>query len=199
MMTITGKIRILMFCLTLVLLTGMSHTTRASEPEEKVGVLTVTGSVRVNGKPAATGDIVTSGSEVKTAKGSSAVVSLGKLGRIEALPSSTVKLIYTDFSTTHNTASFSVLLGDGSVKVSTGDELPFFVDCFVQSGMTATRPSLRKGNHVFTVEANCGNTSVSVAKGQVELRTKNGFKEITAGGQETAGQARPGCTLSRNR
>jgi 2-keto-4-pentenoate hydratase len=51
-----------------------------------MGELTVTGKVRVNGQPAATGDIVSSGSTVETAKGSSAVVNLGKLGRVEALP-----------------------------------------------------------------------------------------------------------------
>ena len=197
MTTNTRKIRILMFGLTLAFMAGMSPLARAAE--EQIGLLTVTGTVRVNGKPAATGDIVASGSEVKTAKGSSAVVSLGKMGRVEALPSTTMKMIYIDSSTTHNTASFSVLLGDGSVKVTTGDEIGFFVDAFVQSGMTATRPTVRSGQHVFTVDSTCGNTLVSVATGKVELRGKNSLKEIAAGGQASAGQAKPGCTLSSNR
>jgi hypothetical protein len=199
MTTNTRKIRILMFCLTLAFLAGMFHLALpAAGAEEQIGLLTVTGIVRVNGKPAATGDIVASGSEVQTAKGSSAVVSLGKLGRVEALPSTTLKLIYIDTSTTHNTASFSVRLGDGSVRVSTGEGMDFFVDCFVQSGMTATRPSVRTGQHVFTVDSTCGNTLVSVAKGKVELRGRNSLKEIAAGGQDTSGQAKPGCTQSRN-
>src|SRR5688572_6975978 len=122
MTTNTRSIRILMFCLTLTFLSGMSPLAlAATDTEEKVGVLTVNGTVKVNGKPAATGDVIASGSEVQTAQGSSAVVSLGKLGQIEALPSSTVKVIYIDTSTTHNTASFSVLLSDGKVKVSTGE------------------------------------------------------------------------------
>jgi hypothetical protein len=81
--------------------------------QEPVGQLTVTGKVRVNGKPAATGDIVASGSTVETAKGSSAVVSLGKLGRVEALPETRMKLRYDD-------SSISILLDTGSVSLSTG-------------------------------------------------------------------------------
>jgi len=78
-----------------------------------MGELTVTGKVRVNGQPAATGDIVSSGSTVETAKGSSAVVSLGKLGRVEALPETRMKLRFDD-------ARISILLDTGSVRVSTG-------------------------------------------------------------------------------
>jgi hypothetical protein len=79
-----------------------------------MGQLTVTGKVTVNGKPAATGDIVASGSTVETAKGSSAVVSLGKLGRVEALPGTRMKLKFDD-------TSISIWLGTGSVRVSTGE------------------------------------------------------------------------------
>ena len=61
-----------------------------------MGHLTVVGTVKVNDKPAATGDIVASGSSVETAKGSSAVVSLGKLGRVESLPETRMKLRYSD-------------------------------------------------------------------------------------------------------
>ena len=196
MTTNTRKIRILMFCLTLAFLVGMSHLALpAAGAQEQVGLLTVTGMVTVNGKPAATGDIVASGSEVETAKGSSAVVSLGKLGRVEALPSTTMKLRYEYTSTTHTSASVSVLLGDGSVRVSTGDGIV----CWVQSGMTATQPSVRgTGQNVFTVDTTCGNTLVSVEKGKVELRAWKSVKQIVAGGQDTAGQAKPGCTPSRN-
>jgi hypothetical protein len=106
--------RSLAMCLTLVLLAVAAQlvlpTARAQEP---VGQLTVTGKVRVNGQPAATGDIVSSGSTVETAKGSSAVVSLGKLGRVEVLPETRMKLRYDD-------ASISILIDTGSVRVQTG-------------------------------------------------------------------------------
>jgi hypothetical protein len=196
MTTNTGKIRFLMFCLSLAFLAGMSRLALpAAGAQEQVGLLTVTGTVKVNGKPAATGDIVVPGSEVQTAKGSSAVVSLGKLGRVEALPSTTMKLSYDDTDTTHTTASISVLLSDGSVRVSTGDG----IKSWVQTGMGATRPtSFRNQQNEYTVDTTCGNTLVSVAKGKVELRTRNSVKQIAAGGQDTAGQAKPGCTPSRN-
>jgi hypothetical protein len=54
-----------------------------------------------------------SGSTVETAKRSSAVVSLGKLGRVEALPETRMKLRYDDLS-------ISILIEAGSVRVSTG-------------------------------------------------------------------------------
>ena len=195
MTTSIRKIQILMFCLTLVFVGGMSRPTQASDnPEEQVGLLTVNGTVRVNGKPAATGDIVAAGSEVQTATGSSAVVSLGKLGRIEALPSTTMKLRYDIHTTSHASASIAILLGDGSIKVSAAKE--GMVN--VETRDTATRASLG-AEKVFTVDKTCGNTLVSVAEGKVELRFGHTVKQIAAGGQDTAGQAKPGCTLSRNR
>jgi hypothetical protein len=196
MTTSTRRIGILAFCLTLAFMAGMvQRALAAGDTEEQVGTLTVTGTVKINGKPAATGDIVVAGSEVQTAKGSSAVVSLGKLGRIEALPSTTMKLRYDINTTTHSLASIAILLGDGSVKVSTGEE--GMVN--VEAGLTATRASLDTEENVFTVDKTCGNTLVSVEKGKVELRFGNKVKPIAAGGQDTAGQSKPGCTVSRNR
>lgn len=107
--------RSLTLCLTLAFLAGTAQfvlpTARA---DEAMGQLTVTGMVKVNGKPAATGDIVVSGSVVETAKGSSAVVSLGKLGRVEATAETKMTLRYGD-------TNIAVLLDMGMVKVSTGE------------------------------------------------------------------------------
>jgi ferric-dicitrate binding protein FerR (iron transport regulator) len=119
---------------------------------------------------------------------------LGKLGRVEALPSTTMKLRYDENDTTHTTKSVAILLGDGSVKISSDEGM-----INVESGLTATRASFGTGENVFTVDRTCGNTFVSVEKGKVELRAGHRVKQIAAGGQDTAGQAKPGCTLSRNR
>ena len=106
--------RYLALCLTIVLMAGLAPSVcSAALAQDPVGLLTVTGKVKVNGQPAATGDIVASGSTVETAKGSSAVVSLGKLGRVEALPETRMKLRYDD-------TSIGVLLDTGSVRISTG-------------------------------------------------------------------------------
>lgn len=114
MITKTRNIRSLALWLTVGFLAGSAQlvmpVVRAQDP---VGQLTVTGKVKVNGQPAATGDIVSSGSGMETAKGSSAVVSLGKLGRVEALPATQMKLRYDD-------SSISILIETGSVRISTG-------------------------------------------------------------------------------
>jgi hypothetical protein len=88
------------------------------EPQEPgqipvTGIITITGKVRVNGQPAATGDTISSGSIVEPAKGSSAVVSLGKLGRVEALPETRMKLRFDD-------SSISIVIETGRVRVQTG-------------------------------------------------------------------------------
>lgn len=105
-------------CLALVLSIAFAGAAQlvltSGHAQDQMGLLTVTGMVKVNGKPAATGDIVSSGDGVQTAAKSSAVVSLGKLGRVEALPETRMKLRYDD-------SSISVLLEAGSVRVSTGE------------------------------------------------------------------------------
>ena len=107
--------RILTLCLTVAFLAGAAHVVvPAVHAEEPMGQLTVVGTVKVNGKPAATGDIVASGSTVETAKGSSAVVSLGKLGRVEATAETRIVLRYGD-------ANIGILLQMGIAKVSTGE------------------------------------------------------------------------------
>lgn len=140
------------------------------------------GSVMVNGTSAISGATIFSDSTVTTAKGSSAVVSLGKLGRVEILPATTMKLSFTD-------DSFGVtMLEAGRVRLSTS------------SGVNATATTrdgqVFAGNDQkieFMVDTTCGDTLVTVRKGRVELRAGNSVKQIAAGGQDTAGQSRPGC------
>ena len=148
--------------------------------QDQMGQLTVVGMVKVNGKPAVTGDIVSSGDGVQTAAHSSAVVSLGKLGRVEALPESKANLSFDG-------GSIKAALESGRVRVSSGSD-------------TAARISTRDGEAVadatqansFTVDATCGDTLASVQTGRVELRAGGTVKQIAAGGQDTAGTAKPG-------
>jgi hypothetical protein len=108
-------VRSLAFCLTLAFLAaGAQLTVPSARAEDPMGMLTVTGMVKLNGKPAATGDIVVSGGTVETAAKSSAVVSLGKLGRVEALPETRMHVRWTD-------TNISIVVDMGSVRVDTGD------------------------------------------------------------------------------
>ena len=147
------------------------------------GKLRLIGEVTVNGTSAISGATVFSDSTVTTAKGSSAVVSLGKLGRVEVLPESTMKLSFTDTSITVS------MLSAGRVRVSSSSGV-------ASTATTNDGQIVSKGPKMneYTVDTSCGNTVVSVKKGSVELRAGDTVKQIAAGSQDTAGTATPGCT-----
>jgi hypothetical protein len=112
---VTGSLnrRLFSFCAGLVILAAIVLIgLPVAHADDPVGMLTVVGMVKVNGKPAATGDIVTSGSPVETAARSSAVVSLGKLGRVEVMPDSKIDLRYD--------SNITIVVAKGSVRVATG-------------------------------------------------------------------------------
>ena len=141
--------------------------------------------VTVNGTNAISGATVFSDSTVTTAKGSSAVVSLGKLGRVEIMPDTTVKLTFTDSSMT------VAMLDAGRVRISSSSGVN-------ASATTTDGVVIGKGirQNDFIIDTSCGHTFVSVLKGAVELRAGTAVKQIAAGNQDTAGTSRPGCTPS---
>ena len=149
-------------------------------------LLQVTGQVTVNGARAVAGATVSSDSGITTGQNSSAVVSLGKLGRVEVLPQTTMKLSFTDDSVSVS------MLDAGRVRISSSSNV---------NASTTTNDghiiATGRQRNEFIVDTSCGNTFVSVKKGNVELRVgtdENTVKQIAAGGQDTAGTARPGCT-----
>ena len=148
--------------------------------------LQIEGQVSVNGTAAISGATVFSDSTVTTAARSSAVVSLGKLGRVEVLPSTTMKLSFGD----SNVAV--AMLDQGRVRISSSSNV---------NASTTTRDgqitSVGNQRNEFIVDTSCGNTLVAVKKGRVELRAGSTVKQIAAGSQDTAGTATPGCTPAR--
>src|ERR671920_861872 len=64
------------------------------------GDLSVVGEVSVNGTNAISGATVFSDSTITTGQNSSAVVSLGKLGRVELMPNSSLKLTFNEGTVT---------------------------------------------------------------------------------------------------
>ncbi|HEU0254068.1 MAG TPA: hypothetical protein VFR12_13625 [Pyrinomonadaceae bacterium] len=145
----------------------------------------VDGQVSVNGATAIAGASVSSGSAITTAARSSAVVSLGKLGRVEVLPSSTMNLSFGD-------ANVAVaMLDQGRVRVSSSSGVN--ATTTTRDGQISTIGNQR---NEFIVDTSCGNTFVAVKKGTVELRAGSTVKQIAAGNQDTAGTATPGCTPS---
>lgn len=149
------------------------------------GDLSVVGEVTVNGTAAISGATVFSDSTVTTAKGSSAVVSLGKLGRVEVLPESSLKLSF-------NETGITGMLSSGRVRVSSSSGVNASV-----STKDGTAVADMNQPNVFMVDVECGNTVVSTQSGRVELRAGDSVKQIAAGNQDTAGQATPGTRCTR--
>ncbi|HEV2802758.1 MAG TPA: hypothetical protein VGW12_19965 [Pyrinomonadaceae bacterium] len=172
-------------CLTVAMMSTYSMVALAAPAQSPSGELSVVGEVSVNGTNAISGATVFTDSTVTTAKGSSAVVSLGKLGRVEILPESSVKLSFSENSVTGT-------LDAGRVRLST-------------SAGTASSVVTKDGSAVadnsqpavFTVNVECGNTEVATQSGRVELRAGSSVKQIAAGNQDTAGTAQPGSRCTR--
>jgi hypothetical protein len=167
--------------LTAVIVMGNRLPQATKTPSGKF--LQIEGQVSVNGTAAISGATVFSDSTVTTAARSSAVVSLGKLGRVEVLPGTTMKLNFSD-------ANVSVsMLDAGRVRLSSSSNV---------TAATTTRDgqitSTGNQRNEYIVDTSCGNTFVAVKKGTVELRAGNSVKQIAAGSQDTAGTAQPGCT-----
>ena len=158
--------------------------TQAQAPSGPSGkLIAVHGDVSLNGTSAISGATVFSDSTVTTAKGSSAVVSLGKLGRVEVTEESSLKLSFTD------TGVSVSMLDAGRVRVSSSPSSNASV--ITRDGQISAGGS---GRQMFTVDTSCGNTFVSVKVGTVELRAGGTVKQIAAGNQDTAGTATPACT-----
>jgi len=149
------------------------------------GDLSVVGEVTVNGTSAISGATVFSDSTVTTGAKSSAVVSLGKLGRVEVLPNSTLKLSFTDTGLTG-------MLSAGRVRVSSSSGVSANI-----STKDGTAVADVNQPNVFLVDLDCGDTLVSTQSGRVELRAGDSVKQIAAGNQDTAGQATPGTRCTR--
>lgn len=184
-MTTSTCLRTLLLCLIFTVgITMVAGTVLPQATATKGGkFIQIDGRVSVNGTAAISGATVFSDSTITTAARSSAVVSLGKLGRVEVLPESTMKLSFSD-------ANVSVsMLEAGRVRLSSSSNVT--TTATTKDGQVVSTGNQR---NEFTVDTSCGNTFVAVKKGTVELRAGSTVKQIAAGNQDSAGQARPGCT-----
>ena len=132
------------------------------------GELSIAGQVTVNGETAVSGGTVFSESIITTAEKSNATVNLSKLGRVELLPTSNVKLSFTDKSIMglleNGTARISTLAGT-SVNFTTKDGV------VVVDGSQATS---------FTVNVLKGVTSLTTNSGVAQLHVGSAVKQVPA-------------------
>jgi hypothetical protein len=149
------------------------------------GELSVSGQVTVNGQAAISGATVFSDSTITTAAGSSAVVSLGKLGRVELFPNTTFKISFTD-------NGISGQLEAGRVQVATLAGTSAIVTA--KDGSAIADPNQAA---TFMVDVECGNMIVASQGGLVELRANGKSKAVAAGTSESAGTPQPGTRCTR--
>jgi hypothetical protein len=156
-------------------------STEAKAPKP-MGDLSAVGTVLLDGTEAMTGVTFFSGSEVRTAENSKALISLGQLGRAELLPQTSFRL-----SLAEGGASGS--LGEGGVHLSKPSESAITVatgngSVVADAGAAA----------VFSVRYEDGNTTVQTQAGKVRLLLKDKSVVIDAGEEYTTGANAPGAS-----
>ena len=143
------------------------------------GELSIAGQVTVNGETAVSGGTMFSESIITTAEKSNATVSLSKMGRVELLPTSNLKLSFTD-------KSIMGLLESGTARVSTlaGTSVNFTTKdgVVVVDGSQATS---------FTVNVVKGITSLTTTSGVAQLHVGSAVKQVAAGESAPAGTPNP--------
>ena len=146
------------------------------------GEITVTGQVTVNGQPAVTNSTVVSGSTIVTGANSSAIISLGKIGRIELAADSNITLKFAD-------NSIVGILSSGKTRVSNSSG----VATTITTRDSAVIADAGQANS-FAVEVECSHTHVETASGLVTMRSGNNDKQVAAGTDATVGNLQQtGC------
>jgi len=151
-------------------------------PVDVAGEITVTGQVTVNGQPAITNSTVLSGAVITTAANSNAIVSLGKLGRVEVMSNSSVTLNFAQ-------GSIVAVLSEGKARVSDSAGVAATV---TTKNATFIADSGQANN--FVVEVECSHSHVDTASGVVTMREGSNDKQVSAGTSAVAGNmSQPGC------
>jgi len=173
--------KLIALCLSVAVLSVYSMVTLAVPGQTTpTGELTVSGQVTVNGQTAISGATIFSDSTIVTGEGSSALVSLGKLGRVELLPNTTLKLSFND-------AGFSGELSAGKVSVRSIAGKTAVIN--TKDGSTVADENQAS---VFFVDVQCGNTRVETQSGLAVLRAGGNEQQIAAGKNASAGQSTAG-------
>ncbi len=173
------------FCLAVAVLSIYSMVVLATTPAGISGELSVTGQVTINGQSAVSGATVFTDSVITTANNSSAIVSLGKLGRVELLPNSSIKISFND-------SGINGTLSEGRVRVSSMSGSAAVISATDGSAIADT-----KQNNTFIVDVSCGNMQVATQAGNVILRAGGTDKQVAAGKDATAGSPQAGTRCTR--
>src|SRR5688572_401404 len=144
-------------------------------PNTLTGEITVSGQVTVNGQTAVSNSTIVSGSTIQTGAASSAIVSLGKTGRIEILANSKVVLNFSD-------NSIVGILSSGKARVANASG----VSTTVTTKDATILGDAGQANN-FLVEVECSHTHVDSTTGFVTMREGTSDRQVAAGTSATAG------------
>jgi hypothetical protein len=154
---------------------SVSSMLTLASPGARSGELSVSGDVTVNGQKAISGGTIFSDSVIVTAKDGSATVSLGKLGRVELMANTSVRLSFAD-------NSILGLLDSGRARISSPAGVS--VNLTTKDGSVMVDGSQATS---FTASIENGKTMVSTQSGLAELRSGATVTKIAAGESGVAG------------
>ncbi|MEO7539933.1 MAG: hypothetical protein ABIV21_07885 [Pyrinomonadaceae bacterium] len=151
-------------------------------PKDATAEITVSGQVMVNGQAVVSNTTILSGAVITTAAGSSAVVSLGKLGRVEILEDSSLTLRFSE-------NSIIGVLDQGKARVANSAGVATTI---TTKNATVIADAGQDDN--FMVEVECSHTHVDTTAGVVTMREGSNDKQVVAGTSATAGNlVQTGC------
>ena len=151
-------------------------------PRNVTAEITVTGHVTVNGQTALSNSTIVSGSTIVVGPNSSAVVSLGKNGRVEIMADSNLVL---NFSAN----GIVGVLSSGKARVSNAPGVAATI-----TTKDATVIADAGQADTFLVEVECSHTHVDTATGIVTMREGASDRQVAAGTSATAGNlSQTGC------
>ena len=151
-------------------------------PAATTAQITVTGQVTVNGQMAVSNATVMSGAVIAAGANSNAVISLGKIGRVEVLADSNLTLNFTD-------TGIVAILSEGKARVSNSAGVS---TTLTTKHATFIGDSGQANN--FMVEVECSHSHIDTTAGVVTMREGSADKQVVAGTTAVAGNlVQTGC------
>lgn len=154
----------------------------AQSGKKSAGELSVSGSVTINGTSAISGATVFSESRIKTAANSSAVINLGRLGRLQLGPDSEMTVRFNE-----STLGGSLSAGRAVANAPAG----VAVSIATADGVAASAGSKPAA---IAVDLSCGNTRVLAGRSDATLTAAGRVETVAPGKEVSAGQAKGTCT-----
>ena len=168
--------------LTAIAFWSVTSMVALAAPKDITGDVTVSGQVTVNGQSVVSNSTIVSGSSITTGDNSTAVISLGKTGRVELLANSNITLKFTETGITG-------ILSEGKARVSSTAG----VATTITTKDAAIIADSGQANS-FAVEVECSHTHVDTISGLVTMRSGTNDKQVAAGTDAVAGNlAQTGC------